>query len=345
MNWKVLFFLGYMQVISLFCFEKIAFIKPNKRNPTLINSVSFHPKKNLFCVTFTHHHQVGLYQITDENKVKCIQLLQNPNAQMSHPQNAIFSPNGDHLVIVNWSSRNLNIYSADINGLYQTSPNAIIPCHLSKIDYRPHGMCFSPDEKYFSVVYGSFSDAPWTVVLYRVFDLGSNHTRFEPCSSLEKDHGLAGVPKGVTFSPDGTSLIVTFTETNSVGIFSINLENDQINAVPKQELSGASTILCRPEDIAFSPDGSYCAVSNSTQNNVSFYQFDSIENRFITDIPFKILGNDNPNLLFPHGLAFSSDGKFFAVTQFGTIEVDSQGYMKSWGKKLRSEGVNIFRVN
>ncbi|NGX58669.1 MAG: hypothetical protein K940chlam3_01577 [Chlamydiae bacterium] len=333
-----------VQPILLFSFQPLTSIKSDKTYPTLINSVSFHPNKNLFCVTFTHHQQVGLYQIDMDDSVELVQMLENPTAMFFHPQNAIFSPDGNHLVIVNWTTRDFNIYPADIEGCFQNYPQSTIPFHLSEGKYRPHGMCFSQDGAYLAVVYGSFEDSPWIVILYRVEDLDSAHPRFLPCSSLTKNNNLKGVPKGVAFSPDQSSLVITFTKTNSLGIFPINWEKSSINPIPLQEISGPATQLGRPEDIAFSPDGDYCAVSNSSQNTVSFYYFDKWNNRFIGDVPFKILGGEETPLFFPHGICFSHDSKYFAITQFGLVELNAKGYLTSWGSE-RLERISLFKVD
>ncbi len=342
MKSKILSFLLYIQPIYLFCFQPIHFIPGNRSTATLINSVSFNSRKNLFCITFTHQHQVGLYQITDNDNIVKIQTFENPDAQLDHPQNAVFSPDGNHLLIVSWSTRNINIYSSDPDGHFQTHPQCVIPFHLSEARYRPHGMCFSPDGNFLALAYGSFEDSPWTVVLYRVYDLGTDHAKLLPWSSLTNGKNLKGVPKGITFSPDGSSLVITFTKTNSLGIFSFDV-NGQINPIPAQEISGVATKLYRPEDIAFSHDGTYCAVSNSSGNYVSFYQFDKLNNCFVSDIPFKILNKNDVDFCFPHGLAFSHDGKYFAVTQFGLVDINSEGYLTSWGTP-RVEGVFLFKV-
>lgn len=341
---KLIVFLALIQPIYLFCFQPISFIKSNKSTPTLINSVSFHPEKNLFCATFTHQHWVGLYQITEDDRVELVQVLQNPEAQFFHPQNAIFSPDGKNLVVVNWSSRNFNVYPLDHEGNFQKNPQSVVVTELSHEKYRPHGMCFSADGNFLAVVYGSFHDSPWTVILYRVQDLGTEHAKLIPCSSLQRGQNLKGIPKGIVFSPDQTCLIITFTQTDSLGVFPVDFETGYINPVPMQEISGVVTKLCRPEDIAFSSDGSYCAVSNSSQDTVTFYRFDKINNRFTSATPFKILNKKNADLHFPHGLGFSADGKYFAVTQFGLVKLDPLGHLTTWGSK-RVEGVSLFKVH
>lgn len=334
-----------IQPLYLFCFQQVDFIKSDDQTtPTLINSVSFHPKKNLFCATFTHQQWVGVYQVSEGGHVERVQILKNPEAGFFHPQNAIFSPDGNNLVVVNWSSRNFNVYPVNAEGTIQPFPQCAITTELAHEKYRPHGMCFSADGNYLAVVYGSFQDSPWTVILYRVSALGTPEAKLIPCGSIQKNQLVQGTPKGVAFSPDESCVVITFTKTDSIAIFPVDLDKGWISPVPTQEISGRATQLCRPEDIAFAPDGTYCAVSNSSKDTVTFYSFDKEKNRFSTPIPFKKLNRANAGLHFPHGLAFSSDGKYFAVTQFGLVKLDPLGHLTTWGKK-RVEGVSLFKVD
>lgn len=330
----------WLHPMTLFGFQPLTFIKSNQTTPTLINSVSFHPEQSLFCVTFTHHHQIGLYQIHPDKTVELVQMITNPDGLLSYPQNAVFSRDGRHLFVVNWGSRDFNVYPVNDNGTFSPTPKHIISVPLSEEQYRPHGMCFSPKGDYLAVAYGSFEDAPWTIVLYRVTGLDSDTVKLSPCSSLKNDTIINGVPKGISFSADGSSLVVTFTQINSLRVFAIDWDKECIISSPTQEIRGEETKLSRPEDIAFSADGTSCAVSNSAQNTVSFYRFDKINNRFTENTPYKIL----TNLLFPHGLEFSPDGRYFAVTQFGLVQCSDRGYISSWGQS-RMEGVSLFTTD
>lgn len=335
---KFVTLLALVQPFYLFGFQQIGFIKSDPSTPTLINHVCFHPKKNLFCTTFTHQHWIGLYQVGVDDRVELLQKLKNP--EMLHPQDAIFSPDGNHLVVVSWSSRNFFIYPVNAEGSIQPYPKCTVATDLSHEEYRPHGMRFSSNGNYLAVVYGSFHDAPWIVIFYRVCDLGTDHATLTPCCSLQESHLLKGTPKGIDFSPDESCLVMTFTKTDSLAVFPIDLEAGWISPAPAQEISGSATKLCRPEDIVFAPDGSYCAVSNSSQDTVTFYQFDKRNNRFVTDAPFKTI---DAGLHFPHGLGFSSDGKYFAITQFGKVKLNGLGRMTTWGKE-RVEGISLFKV-
>ena len=80
--------------------QSFPFYKLMNPNPTqsLLNSVDFHPDKNLFCVTFSQNNALGLYQLNDDQEIVIFQTLKNPRAQLSSPQHAVFSRDGNSLV-------------------------------------------------------------------------------------------------------------------------------------------------------------------------------------------------------------------------------------------------------
>lgn len=311
--------------------------------PSLVNSVDFHPKLNLFCVTFTHNDQVVLYQLDEADRASVFQVLQNPFSQLSCPQHAVFSQDGRSLVVANWCNQTFNVYPIDLNGFYQETPSLVIPYPSDLGSYRPHGIAFSPDGNYLAVAFGASQQYSRAVALYRTENLETAQGSFELLSLFEEKEITEGIPKGIAFSPDGSCLIVTLSETNSVAIYTIDWPNVEVNAIPRQILTGASTYLSRPEDIKFTANGHYCAVSNSDKDTVTFYAFDRENNCFVGDTPSYILENPEAQFCFPHGLAFSSDGKYLSVTQFGPVVFDKKGDLSDWGKE-RKDSIAIYKI-
>jgi len=312
-------------------------------SPSLVNSVDFHPEANQFCVTFTHNHSVVIYQLDEDDRVSIFQVLQNASSKLSCPQHALFSKDGRSLLVVNWCNQTFNVYHADLNGVYQEAPIAVIPFHLPTDSFRPHGMALSPDGNYLAVAYGASKQDPRAVALYQVNDLGTAQVGFKLLSLLQGNEVEEGIPKGIAFSPDGSCLLVTFSNTNSVAIFKIDLSNKKIIPTPRQILNGTSSHISRPEDIKFNAEGNYCAVSNSDEDTITFYLFDRENNYFVNDSPSRIIKNPEAHLCFPHGLAFSSDGKYLSVTQFGPVIFDENDNLFSWGNK-RDDSVVIFKL-
>ncbi len=305
---------------------------------SLINSVDFHPKENLCAVVYTHNNKITLYQIGEEGQLKIIQTLHNPSSRLDQPQHAAFSPNGNQLVVANWLTQTLNVYQRNSNRLFSKKPIAVtLPPKILQ-HCKPHGVMFSPCGKYLAISYGAASYFERAIVLFK-----QENNRFT-CISLLKNEELPGIPKGIAFTPDGTHLIATFAEPPSLGIFSI--ENETIASKPHQMIEGPRTQLSRPEDVKFSPDQTCCAVTNSDQHTVTFYLFDRESNFILQTTPFQTLQNPESRLHTPHGIAFSSDGRHMAITQFGGITFTSEGDV-IWEKTMKAKEatLNLYEID
>lgn len=323
----------------------IHIIKNLNSCPSMINSVDFHPNKNIFCATFTHNNQIVFYQLDGVRDLNIIQVLQTPLSELSCPQHALFSKDGYSLVVANWASQTFSVFCVNTSGIFESRPLAVIPysSNLDSNNYRPHGMTFSPKGDFLAVAYGATQLEPRAIALYEVKELNSSCVNFKLMSLLKGEEIDRGIPKGITFSPDGSCLITTLAMTNSLAIYTIDWAHDAcIVSIPRQILSGTATHLSRPEDIKFTADGNYCVVSNSIEDTVTFYEFDKKNNYFVRETPSYILENPQAQLTFPHGLAFSSDGKYLVVTQFGKIGFDQNGNLSSWAKK-KKEKIAVYK--
>jgi DNA-binding beta-propeller fold protein YncE len=353
-NRKMLFQLcSFLSVIlfintSLFSNEPIIDPKPTTviYNPSskysLINSINFHHNEQIFCITCTHANQVLLYKINSLGRVKLIQKLKNPFAKLSEPQYALFSPDGEKIVVANWTNQTLTIYRRRKDHLFEKRPASILSAPSYLKDHKPHGMAFSPCGNYFAVAYGAANYYDTAIALFLVSEKGYG---FELIHMLHGSDDLPGIPKGITFSPDGTCLLVTFCDVNSLIIYNLSEDKKLIDPIPKQVIQGRETRIFRPEDIKISPKGNYCAITNSNKNTVTFYPFDKTTNRITQSIPCDILENPKAGLCFPHGIAFSPDGSFFLTTQFGRVSVTKKGDI-TWDHAIYSKEskCNLYRL-
>lgn len=96
----------------------IHIIKNNNSTPSMINSVDFHPSKNLFCATFTHNNQIVIYLIDEASELSIFQILQNPSAELDCPQHALFSKDGKSLLVLNWVNQTFNVFRLDSSGFF-----------------------------------------------------------------------------------------------------------------------------------------------------------------------------------------------------------------------------------
>lgn len=319
---KILFVSLFLLCQMSIVYSKPLFVITNPCSAySLINSVDYHPKKNLFCVTYTHGNRVIIYKNDTSGKSKIVQTLSNPLSILSEPQHAIFSPDGKKIIVANWTNQTLTIYQAEENGLFCETPAAIIPSPSSLTNHKPHGIAISPCGNFLAIAYGAASYYGRAIALYQ---MPKKRKSCELLSVLGTQE-LPGTPKGITFSPDGTCLLVTFSDANSLVIFDFDKKHRTLLPTPRQTIQGEKTKISRPEDVKITPDGKYCATTNSDQNSVTFYPFDKTSNRITQSTPSYTLQSPEAELCFPHGIAFSPDGAFMVITEFGPINTSSDG--------------------
>lgn len=312
-----------------------AILPNNDIHYSLINSVDFHPQKNLFCASYTHNNKICLYEIEHNGNQNLIQTLSNPLAMLKEPQHSVFSPDGKKIVVANWADQSLNVYLKNEAGFFSETPVASIFFPDALKNSKPHGIAFSPCGKYLVVACGAASYFKNGIALFKVSGDSLKCINYLTHSQLD------GIPKGICFSPDGTHILVTFCEPSSLAIFQV--QNKKINPLPRQVIAGIETGLSRPEDVKISPIGTYCAISNSGKNTLTFYLFNKNSNRIIENTPLWILEHPQAQLSVPHGIAFSSDNKYLAVTQFGPVEFDHNGDVHWKSSMLPQEGtINLY---
>jgi 6-phosphogluconolactonase (cycloisomerase 2 family) len=285
-------------------------------NYTLINSVAFHPHRNTFCATFTTSEALRLYRIEQSGKARFVQKLCNPKANLSGPQHAVFTPDGNKIIVVNWVGESLAVYGRGFGGRFRCTPlvHASFPREMA--GYKPHGMEISPSGKFLAIAFGAALSNPTAIALFRV---GRCFEEFNLLDLLDARALNGGIPKGICFSPDETALLVSFSNINSIAVYGFDPVVGSVASIPLQILGGPSAALARPEDIKLTRDKSFVVVSNSAANQIAFFSFDSIYNQIALDCPVWVLADVKSRLDFPHGIAFSPKGEFMVVSHFGPL--------------------------
>lgn len=309
---------------------------------SLINSVEHHPSENLFCITYTHNNKIAFYKMNAAGKPEMVQSLDNPLAKLSEPHNATFSPDGRTVVVANWLNQTLTVYRRKGESSYRERPTAVIPPPKPLRHHKPHGVTFSPCGKYMAMAYGA---APYYETALAIYTVAKGGLEFELTHLWNGPQELPGIPKGITYSPDGTCLLVTFSDINALFIYNLSEDKRAILNPPRQIIQGEETGMSRPEDIKISPDGTYCVVSNSYGDTVTFYPFDKTQNRIAQSTPLDILQNPEACLCVPHGIAFTPDGRYLIVTEFGPSETAENGDI-IWDstKKPEDSKFNLYQL-
>lgn len=286
------------------------------RSYSLINSVAFHPSENVFCATYSGKCLLILYGVGASGRLRLLQKIHGPDTQLTVPQHAVFSRDGNRILAVNWVGETFTLLRRGPDGAFSEAPAAVIPFPPRLAGYKPHGMEVSPSGRFVAVAFGAADAHPKAVAIFRYEPAAESMTLL----TLIEGAGLPGIPKGVCFAPDETRLLVTFSSANCFCLFGFDPATGALSDAPQQTVAGEATGLCRPEDIKFSHAGAHVIVSNSGGNSVTLYRFDAAAGRIASPVPEQTL-TDRPSLLnFPHGVAVSPDGAHLVVSQFGPLE-------------------------
>lgn len=296
--------------------KPVACIQDLDKAYSLINSVAFHPTKRVFCATYTNSNALRLFRLSESGKVTLMQQLSNPGAKLASPQHAVFTPDGRRLIVANWSGENFTVHARGFTGRYSRKPIVVNSFPSRLASYKPHGIEISPSGKWIAVAFGAALFNPMAIGLF-AFDADSGETRL---LGLVEGSDLAGIPKGICFTPDETAILVTFSNANCVALYNISAASGAIDPTPRQIIAGSASGFARPEDIKLTRDPNFVIVTNSGANTLTFHPFDPAAKRITQEAPAHIMEDPASGLNFPHGVALSPDGDFMVVSHFGPIE-------------------------
>lgn len=228
---------------------------------------------------------------------------------LNHPENLEISPDGIWLAMSQGGgTTDLFLIDIDNNLVY---PTGISLCCSDK-DWT-HGVAFSNNQTFLAST--SIGDSS-CICIYK-FTNGS----FEMHQVLENQIRPLE-PKGVAFSPDNRFLAACYCQTigtNKTCHPEAQLEIYCFDPVTQLfDPNPVSVFRKTPgnmETIKFSKDGSYLLSTDQVLDEVYLHRFD-LSTGMLLDSEV-LLDNPTAELNFPHGLAFSNDGKYLAVTNYG----------------------------
>lgn len=223
------------------------------------------------------------------------------------PEKIVFSPDGKWLVFP----------AANSISFFEFDPDSL------SIDFRfslkekmiVHDAAFSFDGSYFAYV---TIGKPGNIELFR--KSGDGWIRIQSISNPM----LPMKPKGILFSADNRFVAIGFSM--NAGIFDGELksclavypfdpilEKIEIQPISKEKWSGAL------EAIAFTPDQTALFSTDQAFDRVLSHSFNRETGK--VGKPQTILKNPQARLSFPHGLGFSPDGKYLAVSNYGEDKI------------------------
>lgn len=189
---------------------------------------------------------------------------------------------------------------------------------IPKVGWWTHGVRFSRRMDY--IAHTIFGD-PGKIMLFRIT---KHEDEVDITLSQEMDTDLFPLhPKGIDFSMDERFIVVCHAINNSsapsrlsgaLAVYPFDRIKGKIDPTPISVI-GTSELLCVPEDLCFSPDGSSILVTNHGNDTVTVHAFDPMTGQLGESRV--LLQNPEAQLSFPHGLNISPNGKYLAVTNYG----------------------------
>lgn len=262
-----------------------------------------------------HNHSIDNYQFDPTIPLlfayKNEKLDNFQKARMGPLENIDLSKDGSIAAVSNNGAASIHFYTITN---FQLTHIAEIP----KVGWWTHGVRFSRQMDYLAyTVFGN----PGKI---RLFHLMRNEERFDVCPAEEMDTHLFPLhPKGIDFSLEDRFVVICHAINNSVvpkqlsgalTVHSFDRMNGRIEPTPVSVI-GTSELLCVPEDVRFTPDGTSILVTNHGNDTVTIHAFNP-ENGALGESSI-LLQNPEAQLSFPHGLSISPDGKYLAVTNYG----------------------------
>jgi DNA-binding beta-propeller fold protein YncE len=226
-------------------------------------------------------------------------------------ENIAISKDGSLVGVVNNGATSVQLYKVSNAELTHIA-------EIPKVGWWNHGVRFSRHMDY--IAYTLFGD-PGRI---RLFHLMRNEDEINMALSEDMKTDLFPLqPKGIDFSIDDRFIVVCHAINNSklperlsgaLAVYSFDRIAGKIDPIPISVI-GTSELLCIPEDLCFSPDGSSILVTNHGNDTVTVHAFDRVTGQLGES---KILlQNPEAQLSFPHGLSISPNCKYLAVTNYG----------------------------
>lgn len=303
---------------SILMHEKISlpprFIGQRSRFATACGVSWFHQDRCLAVVNLGGQ-AIFTYMFDAHNRdVRPLQIITNAQgACLNFPENMSFHPDGTWAVLSNSEDNVINVYQVNPDTHYITPQ----PMHSFKHAAKTtHGISFSSRGDFLAI---TTLRPDGDVYIYKI-EKDKNKIKQKLVWTI-KDQLFSLRPKVIVFSHDDQYIIIGYATRASknpsamqtiIKVYPFNAALGRVAASPSSQLMLENV---NSDDIKFLLDDCHVAIADQGQDKIYFYAF----NKKNGVIHKKLMELKNPEaqLSFPHGIAFSSDSKFFAVTNFG----------------------------
>lgn len=260
---------------------------------------------------------IHVYRFDSNDKTLTLVQSLNGATGLAGPENLAISPNGRLLAITDSRDGVVKLFSIDRQTHHIDSNPQVTIKHDE--DEVAHGISFSPCSRFLAY---TTVDEPGQIRIYRIVQNESGIIA-EPFQQIENTHSPLK-PKGIDFSPDGSSLVVCFgpnagfTPRRGRGRGTLMLYAfDERRGISPMPLSiGSKRLkLMSPDDVKFLACGDQVVVTQQATDKVATVAVESSGKKLGKQT--LVLQNPQSHLSFPHGAGVCSDGVHLAITNYG----------------------------
>jgi len=254
---------------------------------------------------------IGKFQLT------LISFLQSFDAsgQASKPTGVAFNPDGTSMFVIGDNFDSVFQYSLTTAFDLSTASFTGTSFDVSGQDFGPTGVAFNADGTSMFVI-GNSSNSVYQYSLTTGFDIGTASFTGSSFDVL----GQTTVPRGIAFSPDGTSMFIIENSSDSVFQYSLTTGFDLSTASFTGSSFDVSGQASKPTGVAFNPDGTSMFVIGNSSNSVYQYSLTTgfdLSTASFTGSSFDVSGQGTS----PRAVTFSPDGGIMFIAGGGSDSV------------------------
>lgn len=278
----------------------------------------FQENQNIFAVGM-QSSSIQIYRFSDgsEQLTPLKTFTNSDGIDLNRPENISISKNEKWIAIPNMASGKVQLYQTHVNNFLSLPPIATIQ------DSKVHGVQFSSDNQFLTYVTFASKYSNSKICTYRIKPKKNGKIDFQLTQAIPNPfQGLK--PKSIAFSKDNRYVVIGFCielsgkEGGAQGLIASYAFDHTTGTISDSPITVIDDIFSA-ETVAFSHDYTSVYAVDQVKDRVTGHEFNPSTGALGKS--WIALKNPESQLSLPHGIAFSSNGKYVAVSNYGDDKV------------------------